>query len=109
MPKIDNAFRKDHYELIKKKFKEDLETEKFSGNQNQYLAQKNLSEEEKFKRYVDEHQLPSGPKKGREYVDKIAENEEIQTYYKTIIACVDSIKEPMEKDCRKWKANTFVT
>ena len=77
MRKIDHAFHEDHNELIKKKFREDLETEKFSGNQNNYLAMKNLSEEEKFKKYVEEHKLPSGPKKGRKYVDKIAENDEI--------------------------------
>ena len=108
MPKVETIFRKDHLDLIKLKFKEDLDHERQSGNQNAYLAQKNLTEEEKFKRYQDEHQLPSGPKKGREYVDKIAEHDEIQSYYKTIISCVDSIKQPMENDCRKWKANTFV-
>ena len=109
MPKIDDAFRKDHHELIKKKFKEEIETEKFSGNQNQYMAQKNLSEEEKFKRYVDEHKLPSDSKNSREYVEKITQNDEIQTYSKTIMACVDSIREPMDKDRRKWIANNIVT
>jgi hypothetical protein len=67
------------------------------------MAWKNLSEDDKLKKYIEDHALPYAQKGGRDYVDKIAKNPEIEGYMKNIITCVDEIKTAMENDCRNWK------
>ena len=59
VPKLETIFRKDRAVLIQLKFKEEQENEKIGGgNQNRDMAWKNLSDEEKLKKYIEDHALP---------------------------------------------------
>lgn len=108
--KVENVFRMDRGGMIQKKFKEDMELEKNGGgNQNRGIEWKNLPEDEKLKIYVKEHELPGIFKKGRDYVDKISKETEVENITTTISACVENIKVALENDCRNWKAQHFVT
>lgn len=73
------------------------------------LSWKTLTEDEKRKKFIEEHALPLPQKNAKDYVEKISKNDEITQYSVTILACVDEIKQALENDCRKWKNQSFVT
>jgi len=102
--KVETVFREDRKFMIQKKFKEDIELEKNGGgNQTRSLEWKNMSEEDKLKVYIKEHELPGVYKKGRDYVEKIYKENDIENCVNTITACVENVKQILDTNVRDWK------